>query len=127
VLISVCMCAGIDVPLSSLKKYIPTIWKQSLVGSSIWAVSDSNFGIWREAELESWDDKIGVGQVVFRDDGSSAKLGVDAIAISEYAQVSHEEENDSSLEQSGSSDDEEDGSQGIGFLKSTTQQRGIQT
>lgn len=126
-LISVCMCAGIDVPLSSLKKYIPTIWKQSLVGSSIWAVSDSNFGIWREAELESWDDKIGVGQVVFRDDGSSAKLGVDAIAISEYAQVSHEEENDSSLEQSGSSDDEEDGSQGIGFLKSTTQQRGIQT
>lgn len=125
--ISICMCAGIDVPLSSLKKYIPTIWKQSLVGSSIWAVSDSKFGIWREAELESWDDKIGVGQVVFREDGSSAKLGADAIALSEYAQVRHEEESDSSSEQSDCSDNEEDGSQGIGFLKSTSQQRGIQT
>lgn len=121
------MCAGIDVPLSSLKKYIPTIWKQSLVGSSIWAVSDSKFGIWREAELESWDDTIGVGQVVFRDDGSSAKLGADAITLSEYAQVGHEDESDSSLEQSDSSDDEEDGSQGIGFLNGTNQQRGIQT
>jgi hypothetical protein len=121
------MCAGIDIPLSSLKKYIPTIWKQSLVGSSIWAVSDSKFGIWREAELESWDDKIGVGQVVFREDGSSAKLGADAITLSEYAQVSHEEESDSSSELSDCSDDEEDSSQGIGFLKSTTEQRGIQT
>ncbi|XP_037494883.1 zinc finger CCCH domain-containing protein 18, partial [Jatropha curcas] len=28
---------GFDVSLSSLKKYIPTMWDQSLVGSSIWA------------------------------------------------------------------------------------------
>ena len=123
----VCMCTGVDVPLSSLKKYIPTIWDQSLVGSSIWAVSDGQSGIWREAELESWDDKLAVGQVVFRDDGNSAKLGVDAITLSEYIQASDEEESDSSSEQFDSSDYEEDDSLGIGFLESSTQQRGIQT
>ena len=54
---------GLDVQLSALKKYVPTIWKQSLVGSSIWAVSTANAGTWREAELKSWDEKAGVVQV----------------------------------------------------------------
>ncbi|XP_057957739.1 zinc finger CCCH domain-containing protein 22 [Malania oleifera] len=118
---------GVDVPLSSLKKYIPTTWEQSLVGSSIWAVSDSIAGIWREAELESWDDKLSVGKVVFCDDGSSSELGVEAISVSEYAIMSEEEENDSTLEESDSSDYDEESSQGVGFLESTTLQKGIQT
>ncbi|XP_054819435.1 zinc finger CCCH domain-containing protein 18-like [Prosopis cineraria] len=117
---------GIDVPLSSLRKYVPTIWKQNLVGSSIWAVSDVNAGIWKEAELASWDEELGVGQVVFRDDGSSVNLGAEAIASSECAEVS-DEESDSSLEQSDFSDYEEDDPQGLGFLESTNLQRGIQT
>ncbi|MED6168505.1 hypothetical protein PIB30_012232 [Stylosanthes scabra] len=77
---------GIDVQLLSLKKYVPTIWKPSLAGSSIWAVSNSHAGIWKQAELESWDEEAGVGQVVFRDDGSSAKLGPEQMVLSEYAE-----------------------------------------
>ncbi|XP_048227625.1 zinc finger CCCH domain-containing protein 18 isoform X2 [Ricinus communis] len=118
---------GVDVPLSSLRTYIPTMWDQSMVGSSIWAVSDSNAGIWREAELESWDDKLRVGKVVFRDDGSSAELESDSMNLSEHALRSDEEESHSSSEQSDSSDYEEESAQGLGFLESSTLQRGIQT
>ncbi|MED6123874.1 hypothetical protein PIB30_053665 [Stylosanthes scabra] len=117
---------GIDVQLSSLKKYVPTIWKPSLAGSSIWAVSNAHAGIWKQAELESWDEEAGVGQVVFRDDGSSAKLGAEEMVLSEYAEVS-DIESDSSLEHSDSSDYEEEESQGLGFLESTNLQRGVQT
>lgn len=112
--------------MSTLKKYVPTIWNESLVGSSIWAVSTANAGTWREAELESWDEKAGVGKVVFRNDGSSVKLGAEEMALSEHAEAS-ELESDSSLEQSDSSDYEEEESQGLGFLESTNLQRGIQT
>lgn len=123
-------------PLSSLKNYDQTEWKQSMVGSKIWAVSGSKYDIWREAELESWDDELQVGGVVFRDDGSSANLGSDAMELSEYAQMSdddgeeEEEEEEGSAsgsEESVSSDDDEDSPQGIGFLESTNQRRGVQT
>uniref|UniRef100_A0A2P2J0M4 Uncharacterized protein MANES_16G132200 n=2 Tax=Rhizophora mucronata TaxID=61149 RepID=A0A2P2J0M4_RHIMU len=118
---------GFDLSLSSLRKYIPTAWDQSLVGSSIWAISDRNVGIWREAELDSWDDDLGVGQVVFRDDGSSFKLGSEDMALSEYALISEEEESDSSSEQSDCSENEEESMQGLGFLESSTLQKGVQT
>ena len=94
---------GLDVQLSALKKYVPTIWKQSLVGSSIWAVSTANAGTWREAELESLDEKAGVGQVVFRDNGSSVKVGAEEMALSEHAEMS-DLESDSSLVQYDSSE-----------------------
>ncbi|KAL4033838.1 hypothetical protein IC575_006952 [Cucumis melo] len=119
-------CAGVDIPLTSLRSYVPTIWNQSMAGSSIWALSSRN-DIWRHAELESWDDALQVAQVVFKGDGSSQKLGPEDIALSEYAQINDEEESDSSLEQSDSSDYEEDDLQGLGFLESSIQQKGIQT
>ncbi|KAJ1380418.1 G-patch domain [Sesbania bispinosa] len=90
---------------------------------------NANAGIWREAELESWNEEAGVGQVVFRDDGSSMKLGAEGMVLSEYAETS-DLESDSSLEQSDSSDyeeEEEEESQGLGFLESTNLQKGIQT
>ncbi|KAF6137885.1 hypothetical protein GIB67_014014 [Kingdonia uniflora] len=118
---------GVNVPVSSLKKYIPTMWQQSLAGSSIWAASNPNNGVWRKAELESWDEELGLGQVVFQDDGSSTKLGRRELSLSEFAQMSEEEETYLSSETSCSSDSEEDGSEGIGFMEATNLQRGIQT
>ncbi|KAB2080315.1 hypothetical protein ES319_A05G062800v1 [Gossypium barbadense] len=118
---------GVDVPLSSLKKYAPTMWEPSMVGSSIWAVPDSKDGIWREAELESWNDELRTGKVVFRDDGSSAELGIEALTLSEYAQISDDEESELSSEESDSSDYEEESPKGLGFLERTALQKGIQT
>lgn len=97
------------------------------MGSSIWALSDSKAGIWREAELESWDENLRTGEVIFRDDGSSEKLAAEAITYSEYAQRSDEEESDLSSEQSDSCDTEDDSPEGLGFLESSMLQRGVQT
>lgn len=98
------------------------------------AVSESGSGIWRHAELESWDDQQNQGQVVFLDNGSSEKLGIEAMAVSQYAEVSEDEEDSdySSSGQSGLSDyDEEEEDNclppGIGFVESTALQKGIQT
>ncbi|KAK6274212.1 hypothetical protein POUND7_011295 [Theobroma cacao] len=118
---------GVDVSLSLLKKYAPTMWEPSMVGSIIWALSDSKVGIWREAELESWNDQLRMGKVVFRDNGSSAELGVEALMLSEFAQMTDEEESELSSEESDSSDYEEESPGGLGFLESTALQRGIQT
>lgn len=97
------------------------------MGSNVWALSDS--GIWKEAELDTWDDESGTGKVVFKDDGSFVNLGVDSIALSGHASLSDEEEIDSSCldgsELSEYDEDEEDEEpQGLGF---TTQLKGIQT
>ncbi|KAK6782676.1 hypothetical protein RDI58_020472 [Solanum bulbocastanum] len=117
---------GIDIPISSLKKYIPKKWDSSLAGSCIWARSDSK-GLWKKAELGSWDEKLNLGHIVFRDDGSSAMLGAENIELSEHAEASDEEESYSGSEESDSSDYEEDGPEGLGFVESTSLQRGVQT
>ncbi|KAH0912716.1 hypothetical protein HID58_036037 [Brassica napus] len=125
---------GVDVPISSLKNYEETEWKQSMVGSKIWAVSGSKYDVWRVGELESWDDKLQLGGVVFRDDGSSAKLGSDAMVLSKYADDDGEEEDEEEEEEDGSgsgseeesvsSDYDEEFPQGIGILGTTDQRRG---
>ena len=88
------------IPTSSLKQFTPTAWRQSLAGSSILAASGHHSGLWRRAELESWDDELKRGQVVFQDDGSTATLPGDSLSIPEYADVSGEDD------ERGSSEDE---------------------
>ncbi|KAH0466076.1 hypothetical protein IEQ34_006179 [Dendrobium chrysotoxum] len=126
------MSHGFSIPLSSLKPYIPTTWCESLVGSNIWAISEGHSGIWRRSELESWDENLCLGQVIFQDDGSSAKLGSEAIAISEYADASSDDDDDEqedslSTESSSLQDEEDIENQGLGFLEASASLRGIQT
>ncbi|CAM8960516.1 unnamed protein product [Rhodiola kirilowii] len=117
---------GIEVPLTSLKNHVPTTWSQSLVGSNIWAAADGKGGIWKKAELESWNDQLHEGQVVFIEDGRSVKLGAEAISLTGNAQVSDDEDEGDS-EAFDSSDYEEENPQGLGFLQGTITQSGIQT
>lgn len=114
-----------------MKQFTPTRWQQSLVGSSILAASEHCSGLWRRAELESWDDTLKVGQVVFKDDGSSARLPSGSLSVSEYADMSNEDDEGSSSEEESefSNDgDQEDGSvhQGLGLIEHTNFS-GIQT
>lgn len=105
------------------------------MGSSILATLGGHSDIWRKAELESWDDNLRLAQVVFQDDGTSAKLRSDALSISEYAQMSDESDEESNSwssdrsESSGKEDDLESHTtnQGIGFVEAAALQRGVQT
>lgn len=115
---------GIVISTSSLKRFTPTRWEQSLAGSNILAASGHHSGLWRRAELESWDDDSKLGQVVFQDDGSTARLPGDSLSIPEYADVSDEDDEGGSSE--GESDFSEDGDKedesihrGVGLVEST--------
>ncbi|KAH9615246.1 hypothetical protein KSS87_013705 [Heliosperma pusillum] len=121
---------GTQVPLSSLKKYVSPNWGQSHVGATILAVSKTRPGIWRNAELKSWDNENNQGVIVFRDDGSSDMVGNEAIALSQRSNSSDDDDESDYLSHDGSSssDSEEDRlPQGLGFVETTALQRGVQT
>ncbi|XP_078443834.1 zinc finger (CCCH-type) family protein / D111/G-patch domain-containing protein [Wolffia australiana] len=139
------MSHGFHVPISFLKPYRPILWEESLVGSHIWAAPGGSLSaIWREAELESWDDKLKLAGVVFRD-GTSEKLAVDSLSLSAYAQLTDDEDQDEEEEDdedddeqkelscgsSSSSELDEDDSisvhRGLGLLKASSSEGGVQT
>ena len=89
-------------PLDALKPFKFPILKAPCTGSVVLASHSSNGeGIWRSAEIESWNNDLGRGKAVFVDDGSCLEVGIENLCSSEYAQVSD-------LESSSTSDDNED-------------------
>jgi hypothetical protein len=97
-----------------------TRWQQSFIGSNILAAYGHDSGLWRRAELESWDDDLKLGNVVFRDDGKFARLPGNSLYISEYADTSDDDEEGSPSEEESEFSDEGDkeddaAHQGLGF------------
>ncbi|KAJ4754336.1 Zinc finger CCCH-type with G patch domain-containing protein [Rhynchospora pubera] len=145
------MSHGLSVPISLLKQYIPTEWHKSLVGSTILAAAGPSPSIWKRAELESWDKELELGEVVFCEDGATAKLGTESLSLSRYAELREEDYDDDSdgdeddYDDSNDDDDDDEepsssgkyqysnfeedelGHQGLGLLEATNLQKGVQT
>ncbi|KAH7426263.1 hypothetical protein KP509_11G092700 [Ceratopteris richardii] len=85
----------------SLKEYDLSRCLQPCVGSAILACSSADGeGLWRQAELESWDESVQTGTAVFVHDGSRLDVGIENLSLSQYA---HESDDTSC-----SSEDDED-------------------
>lgn len=120
------------------------------MGSTILAAVGPAPSIWKRAELESWDEELELGQVVFCEDGTSAELGTESLSLSQYAELSEEDydnevdDDDEDTSKDEYDDDEDEpsssgksqysdlevdelGHQGIGFLEATKLQTGVQT
>lgn len=92
--------AGLEIHLNSLRNFEPPEWKDVSLGSSVLA-EDGN-GLWRAAELESWDEGQQYASIVFSADGKRVEVLKDELALSEYASAS-----DASSESSVSEDGDE--------------------
>lgn len=115
------MSHGILVPLDALKTYDLLKWLQPCAGSEVLACTSLNgAGLWRQAELESWDESLQCGTAVFIHDGSRLEVGIENLSFSEYAQDSEEESTSSDEEEELAEEDEDendDGFLGLGVLR----------
>ncbi|KAI5057269.1 hypothetical protein GOP47_0027284 [Adiantum capillus-veneris] len=111
------MSHGILVRLDALKKFDLLKWLQPCAGSAVLACAAVNGeGLWRQAELESWNESLQCGTAVFIHDGSRLDVGIDNLSLSECAQDS-DEGNTSSEEDDEEFEDETDYSfLGLGVL-----------
>ena len=87
--------------MNALRKFEPPEWKDIALGSAV--LAEAGNGLWRAAELESWDEGQQYASIVFSADGKRIEVRKDDLAVSEYASVS-----DASSDSSVSDDDEGD-------------------
>lgn len=93
------MSHGYLVSPDMLKQYNLLTWQQPCVGSVVLACSSlKGEGIWRQAELESWNETLRSGSAVFVNDGSRLEVGMENLCLSEYAEVTDAESTSSEEE-----------------------------
>lgn len=100
--------AGLEIHSNALRKFEPPEWKLVSLGSAV--LAEAGNGLWRAAELESWDEGQRYASIVFSADGKRVEVPKDDLAVSEYASVSDASSDSSVSEDEGNeaSDDDAD-------------------
>lgn len=125
--ISCWLVAGNLVSLDTLKKYDLLKWLHPCVGSAVLACSSlKGEGLWRQAELESWDESLHCGTVVFVDDGSRLEVGMENLSLSEYAEVTDPESTSSEEQEDLEEIEDEDDYNSLGLGVMETPESGPQ-
>ncbi|KAL2614041.1 hypothetical protein R1flu_025733 [Riccia fluitans] len=111
---------GAEIPLYALRLFNSPDWETVPLGTTIWTCdSDERTGLWKQAELENWDDeRYQKASVVFVGNGKKVLVDAEMIAVSEYAELSDESSDSSSEEDEEEELDEgeEEETEGIGIL-----------
>lgn len=98
--------AGLEIHLNALRSFEPPEWKHIALGSAV--LAEAGNGLWRAAELESWDEGQQCASIVFSADGKRIDVFKDDLAVSEYAVVSDASDIEDDDEEEASDDDEDD-------------------
>jgi hypothetical protein len=97
--------AGLEIHLKALRSFEPPEWKHVSLGSAV--LAEAGNGLWKAAELESWDEGQQCASIVFSADGTRVEVLKNDLALSEYASVS-DASSDSSASEDEPSDDDDD-------------------
>ena len=89
------MFAGLEIQLNALRNFKLTNWKDVPLGSHV--LAESGNGLWRGAELETWDATQQCASIVFSADGRrQVDVTTDNLAVAEHASASDESTDNSS-------------------------------
>lgn len=107
-----------EIPSHALRLFHRPDWERIPLGTRVFACDgDETTGLWKQAELELWDDEFfKKAQVVFIGDGKKALVDIGMLALSEHAELSDDGSSDSSSDGEEEEDEEEEQTEGIGIL-----------
>lgn len=89
------MFAGLEIQLNALRNFKLTNWNDVPLGSHV--LAESGNGLWRGAELETWDATQQCASIVFSADGRRrVDVTTDNLAVAEYASASDESSDNNS-------------------------------